>query len=46
MIELPDNQRFNGDGCHPGTLHRKDVSSTRREVDDACARVWAAIIDF
>ena len=34
------------DGYHPGTLHLEHVSSSRREIDDASTRVWAAVIDL
>src|SRR6516162_4961532 len=40
------NHRFNDDGHHPSTLHLKNVGSMRREVDDASADVWTAVIDF
>src|SRR6516162_2928850 len=40
------DQRFNDDGCHPGTLHVERVGRTWREVDDASASVWTAVVDF
>src|ERR1700746_3831288 len=40
------DQGFNDDGCHPGVLHIERVGSTRREVDDPCASVWAAVVDL
>jgi hypothetical protein len=40
------DQGLNDDGHHPGTLHVQYVGSTWREVDDASAGVWAAVVDF
>ena len=40
------NQGFNDDGHHPGTLHVERVGSTQREVEDASASVWAAVVDL
>jgi hypothetical protein len=40
------DQGFNDDRRHPGTLHVERVGSTWREVEDASASVWAAVVDF
>jgi hypothetical protein len=40
------DQGFNDDGHHSGTRHVEHVGSTWREVDDASASVWAAVVDF
>ena len=39
-------QRFNDDGDYPVMLHIERVGSTRREVEDATASIWATVIDF
>src|SRR6516162_5913419 len=44
--QLLIDQGFNDDGHDPSTLHRERVGSTRREVDDSFANVWAAVVDF
>jgi len=40
------DQGFDDDGRHPGTLHVERVGSAGREVEDASARVWAAVVDL
>jgi hypothetical protein len=39
-------QRFNDDRDYPGMFHIERVGSTRREVEDATAGIWATVIDF
>jgi hypothetical protein len=46
MVSYLINHGFNDDGHHPSTLQLEYVGSTRREVGDAPAGVWAAVIDF